>query len=163
MKKTGNFQSSFKRRGSLTIEAAAVLPIVMVLLYMIILFPLSEIVFNQFEEHLHSLLIESINRTMEAEDLIDFIEGEERLEMTSMRWQGRELSIELKFGEIRSRIWRIRYPFSRIPFEKLVYVTDTGLRYHIFGCVYLRESLIPLIYSRALLGYSPCKVCSMNR
>jgi hypothetical protein len=162
MREKESFPSSFNRRGSLTIEAAVILPIVLMLLYLIILFPLSEVTFDRFEEHLHNQLIESINATMVGEDLIGFIKAEDHLEMTLMKWSGDNLFIELKFAKIRSRIWIIKYPFSRIPFERLVYVTDTGVRYHIFRCVYLRESLIPLVYSRALQAYTPCKVCSMN-
>ena len=45
------------------------------------------------------------------------------------------------------------------PQEKIVYVTNTGSKYHRDGCRYLRESKIPMNYSDAIKSYTPCSVC----
>ena len=44
--------------------------------------------------------------------------------------------------------------------EQTVYITDTGEKYHRYGCQYLRESCHPISLSTAQsLGYTPCKRC----
>lgn len=44
--------------------------------------------------------------------------------------------------------------------EQTVYITDTGEKYHRYGCQYLRESCHPIALSTAQnLGYTPCKRC----
>ena len=44
--------------------------------------------------------------------------------------------------------------------EQTVYITDTGEKYHRYGCQYLRESCHPISLSEALnRGYTPCKRC----
>jgi len=41
-----------------------------------------------------------------------------------------------------------------------VYITETGSKYHRWGCQYLRQSCIPISLREAKrLGYTPCKVC----
>ncbi len=44
-----------------------------------------------------------------------------------------------------------------------VYVTRTGIRYHVGSCRYLYASKIPMPLSQAELGYTPCKVCKPPR
>lgn len=41
----------------------------------------------------------------------------------------------------------------------IVYVTETGSKYHAAGCRYLRRSSIPMKKSEAIKSYSPCSVC----
>ena len=44
---------------------------------------------------------------------------------------------------------------------QIVYVTDTGSKYHRYGCRYLKDSCIPMSLSDAKAnGYTPCSVCS---
>lgn len=44
--------------------------------------------------------------------------------------------------------------------EVTVYVTDTGERYHVSSCRYLRYSNHPISLREAKRrGYTPCKVC----
>lgn len=44
--------------------------------------------------------------------------------------------------------------------EKIVYVTETGKKYHRLGCRYLSKSCIPISLTEAKRrGYTPCKVC----
>lgn len=43
----------------------------------------------------------------------------------------------------------------------IVYVTQTGSRYHRYGCRYLSRSSIPISRSQAVAsGYEPCSVCN---
>lgn len=42
-----------------------------------------------------------------------------------------------------------------------VYITDTGEKYHKYGCQYLQYSSTLILRSRAIsLGYTPCSVCN---
>ena len=44
--------------------------------------------------------------------------------------------------------------------SKIVYITNTGSKYHCSGCRYLKKSKTKKSLSDAkLMGYSPCKVC----
>lgn len=46
----------------------------------------------------------------------------------------------------------------------VVYVTRTGVKYHLSGCLYLRKSRIPLTVPEAQdRGYTPCKICIEGR
>lgn len=42
----------------------------------------------------------------------------------------------------------------------VVYITNTGKKYHVDGCRYLRKSRIPMKLEDAKrAGYAPCSVC----
>lgn len=41
----------------------------------------------------------------------------------------------------------------------IVYITDTGSKYHRSGCKYLSESKIPISLSEAVIHHNPCSVC----
>ena len=43
--------------------------------------------------------------------------------------------------------------------EEVVYVTRTGVKYHVDGCRYLRKSKIPLSLEEAKKSYGACKIC----
>ena len=44
--------------------------------------------------------------------------------------------------------------------EIMVYVTDTGTKYHEYGCRYLRKSCNEIEFESAKnRGYKPCKIC----
>jgi competence protein ComEC len=48
--------------------------------------------------------------------------------------------------------------------EVTVYITDTGERYHVSSCRYLRYSKHPVALGEAKSrGYTPCKVCQPPR
>lgn len=48
--------------------------------------------------------------------------------------------------------------------EVTVYITDTGERYHVSSCRYLRYSKHPVPLGEAKRrGYTPCKVCQPPR
>ena len=48
--------------------------------------------------------------------------------------------------------------------ELTVYITDTGDRYHVSSCRYLRYSKHPVPLAEAKRrGYTPCKVCDPPR
>lgn len=50
--------------------------------------------------------------------------------------------------------------FDLEPVKRTVYVTRTGIRYHLGSCRYLRKSKIPMEIGEAtILSYTPCKVC----
>ncbi|MBN2878282.1 MAG: hypothetical protein JXN65_01510 [Clostridia bacterium] len=47
------------------------------------------------------------------------------------------------------------------PYEYIVYITDTGKKYHRLGCRYLDDSCHSITLADAeKLGYEPCKVCN---
>ena len=47
------------------------------------------------------------------------------------------------------------------PYEYIVYITDTGSKYHRLGCRYLDESCHSITLEEAQRrGYEPCKVCN---
>ena len=49
---------------------------------------------------------------------------------------------------------------QRTPQMDIVYITQTGKRYHRAGCRHLQRSSIPISRSDAIArGYSPCEVC----
>lgn len=43
-----------------------------------------------------------------------------------------------------------------------VYITRTGSKYHLRGCMYLRKSKIPIYLADAKKDHQPCKVCATN-
>lgn len=44
--------------------------------------------------------------------------------------------------------------------DTIVYITETGSKFHRWGCQYLKESAIPISRKEAIeQGYTPCKVC----
>ena len=44
--------------------------------------------------------------------------------------------------------------------DTVVYITDTGKKYHREGCRFLRKSKIKTTLAKAVeAGYKPCKVC----
>ena len=53
-----------------------------------------------------------------------------------------------------------KYATSGITQSYTVYITNTGAKYHRYGCRYLRQSCIPISINDAkLYGYSACSVC----
>lgn len=45
--------------------------------------------------------------------------------------------------------------------DDIVYITETGSKYHKAGCQYLSQSKIPISRQEAIrLGYPPCSVCN---
>jgi len=63
---------------------------------------------------------------------------------------------------ISTYIFRQTHPMqARTQPSDIVYVTQTGKKYHRYGCRYLRHSAIPMSRSQALAsGYEPCSVCN---
>jgi competence protein ComEC len=47
--------------------------------------------------------------------------------------------------------------------EIIVYVTNTGSKYHRGSCRYLRQSKIPMALKDAKVDYEPCSVCKPPR
>ena len=43
--------------------------------------------------------------------------------------------------------------------DRIVYITETGTKYHVSGCRYLRTSKISVSLKRATTDYSACLVC----
>lgn len=44
--------------------------------------------------------------------------------------------------------------------ETIVYITETGTKYHAWGCQYLDDSAIPISKEEAIeQGYTACSVC----
>lgn len=44
--------------------------------------------------------------------------------------------------------------------DTTVYITETGSKFHKWGCQYLGESAIPISRKEAIeKGYTPCSVC----
>jgi hypothetical protein len=108
------------------------------------------------------MLIEGMHNTLTQKDVEQLIESIPQLECAEVNFDNNHIEIMVIYRQWVKRRWVIDMPFSRIPFESLVYVTDTGYKYHLFGCDYLKRSLVPLIYSRAILSYGGCKVCTLK-
>ncbi len=53
--------------------------------------------------------------------------------------------------------------FEQKPEEEIVYVTRTGIKYHLEGCRYLQKSKIPISLEEAQKSYGPCKICRPKR
>jgi len=47
--------------------------------------------------------------------------------------------------------------------EEIVYITDTGTKYHRESCRFAKKSHYPIPLSRATSAYEPCKVCNPKR
>lgn len=152
-------RSIFDSRGALSIEATIVLPMLLWLMLLGILSIEAEAAYDRFEAQVHSLLIRSIHTTVETEALLGAAEGIPRLSVEDVRWSGGCVTVRLCYAGRLRREWVIRYPFARIPWQRLVYVTDTGIRYHHPGCRHVRRSLIPFLLSETPGRYTPCKVC----
>lgn len=41
----------------------------------------------------------------------------------------------------------------------IVYVTDTGTKYHRLNCKYVKKSRTPILLSKARINYKPCSIC----
>jgi len=55
-------------------------------------------------------------------------------------------------------------PEPILEYDPIVYITDTGEKYHNAGCRYLRESKIAIWLSEAIMrDYKPCSVCNPPR
>ena len=53
---------------------------------------------------------------------------------------------------------------SELTTDTIVYVTDTGEKYHKDDCRYLKESKTSISISEAIRqGYEPCKVCKPRK
>ena len=50
-------------------------------------------------------------------------------------------------------------PKQEPPSSTIVYVTNTGSKYHRRGCQYLRSSCNPITLEEAKRFYTPCSVC----
>ena len=57
----------------------------------------------------------------------------------------------------------LHYGESYVPItddDPIVYITETGTKYHRDGCQFLKKSKIPIKKSEAIKqGYTPCSVC----
>ncbi len=47
--------------------------------------------------------------------------------------------------------------------DPIVYITNTGSKYHREGCPYLSKSKIPISLSEAILNYEPCSQCNPSQ
>lgn len=99
-----------------------------------------------------------------ADDVVIQLEYDYRLQLPFIK----ELEIKLVHTAVE-RAW-LKGSFGVIaadeegfdlePVLRTVYVTRTGIRYHLGNCRYLRKSKIPMEMGAATaLSYTPCKVC----
>ncbi len=149
-------------KGSLSIEAAIVIPLFLIFVYLLLLGPLSNVYFNHFEKNLTAQLIDSLNYSITEYDIEKCLDYSGNLKIRKITFEEDELEVIVTFKKVISRVWRIHYPLDKVRIKKLTYITDTGNKYHLFGCEYLRESMIPIFYSIAVLRYDACKVCTLK-
>lgn len=152
----------FRIKGSVSIEAAIVIPLFLLLVYLFILGPLSNVYFNHFEKNLTAQLIDSINHSITEDDVEKCLDHYGNLTIKKITFERDRLEVIVTFKKVISRCWSIHYPLNKVRIKKLTYITDTGNKYHLFGCEYLRESMIPIFYSVAVLRYDACKVCTLK-
>ena len=162
MRNVSSKEVSLHNKGSISIEALIVIPLFLVIIYLMILGPLSNVYFNHFEKNLTRELIDSINHTVTVKDIEKYLERSDNLTIRQINFENDRLEVIIRYKKLISRRWRIYYPMNKIGIKKLVYITDTGKKYHLFGCKYLRESMIPIFYSLAVLQYDNCKVCTLK-
>ncbi|MEA3423261.1 MAG: hypothetical protein U9Q80_05670 [Bacillota bacterium] len=149
-------------RGSLTIEATIILPLVILIIYFFMLLPISKIYFNVFEGEVIEDLMRTTSRSFNVSEINDIIERHPQLEIKSVFFRLNEVEVTIAFNSIYYRKWLIKYDIRVPNVETLIYITDTGKKFHHFGCVYLRESMIPIIYSKGIIKYDACKACSFH-
>lgn len=162
MRNVTSKQAILHNNGSISIEAIIVIPLFLLIIYLMVLVPLSNIYFNHFEENLTRELMDSINHTITSRDIVKCLDQKNNLVIENVVHEANRLEVTIAYKNIVSRRWRINYPMNKIGIKKLVYITDTGKKYHLFGCQYLRESMIPIFYSLAVLRYDECKVCTLK-
>jgi len=76
---------------------------------------------------------------------------------TQPQWTYRQGTTSQWSNQYVNQQWTTQQP----TFDYTVYITETGGKYHRWGCRYLRRSAVPINRSRAIaLGYSPCSVCN---
>lgn len=151
-----------KNKGSIAIEAAIVIPLFLLLIYLLILGPLSNVYFNHFEKNLTNELIDSLNYSITEYDIEKCLDHSGNLTIKKINLERDRLEVIVTFKKVIKRAWSIHYPMKKVGIKKLIYVTDTGKKYHLFGCEYLRESMIPIFYSMAILRFESCKVCTLK-
>jgi len=76
---------------------------------------------------------------------------------TQPQWTYRQGTTSQWSDQYVNQQWTTQQP----TFDYTVYITETGGKYHRWGCRYLRRSAVPISRSRAIsLGYGPCSVCN---
>jgi len=149
-------------RGSVTIEATIILPLVLLVIYFLMLLPVSKIYFNVFEKEMIDGLMNTSSRSFNLSDIDEIEKRHPRLSVKSVYFRLKEVEVTMVVSNIYYRRWLIKYDIRVPAVEPLLYITDTGKKYHHFGCNYLRESMIPIIYSKAIINYDSCKSCSFH-
>lgn len=149
-------------RGSLTIEATMILPVLILVICFLMLLPISKIYFNVFEKEMIDGLMSTTSRSFNVSEIDDIVERHPQLEIESIFFRLKEVEVTVAFNSIYYRRWLIKYDIRVPNVEPLIYITDTGRKFHHFGCVYLRESMIPIIYSKGIIKYDACKACSFH-
>jgi hypothetical protein len=71
----------------------------------------------------------------------------------------------IKFNTLEYSFGNIVVDFKQYNWDNVnmhgYFVTDSGGKYHIYGCPYL-ESSCHMEFGEALQGYEPCKICILG-
>lgn len=152
-----------KNRGSLTIEATVIVPIIMIFFYLLMVLPLSTVYFDKITEDITVMILKENRWAIAKESVKSIIDEYKFIDLKNIEIIDDEIYIELTALNFIQRGLDFKFKKWDNNFEKLVYVTDTGYKFHEFGCKYLMESMIPIKYSLAILKYSECKKCYYNK
>lgn len=137
-------------RGSISLEAALGLSILMALL-------------GFFFSIIYGSLIQGISYSEAAESYLRL--NHDPLSETTLE---RQLSLEyskiepgfrlVTFHGLEDRLPIGQSSFSE-PVEQIIFVTDTGSKYHRPMCPTVKLSLRPIPYREGIQYYTPCRVC----
>lgn len=137
-------------RGSISLEAALSLSILMALL-------------GLFFSIIYGSLIQGISYSEAAENYL-------RLNHDPLSESTLERQLSLAYSKIEPGFRLVTFQglenglpigpssFSE-PVEQVVFVTDTGTKYHRPMCPTVKLSLRPILYKDAIQYFSPCRVC----
>jgi len=152
-----------KDRGSLTIEATVIIPVIMIFFYLLMVLPLSTVYFDKITEDITVMILKENRWVIGKKDITSIIDDYKFIELKNIEIINDEIYIELIALNFIQRGLNFKFKKWDNNIEKLVYVTDTGYKFHEFWCKYLRESMIPMEYSLAILKYGECKSCYYNK
>ncbi|OPL07405.1 MAG: hypothetical protein AVO33_05730 [delta proteobacterium ML8_F1] len=137
-------------------------PVFLMLMLVILYGILAQVHFDHFEEILTRALFDSTTQSLSFREVTSLVRPYEALAICEFELSRDAMTLCVSFKSIFRRRWVVHYD-TRLPsFESLLYVTDTGSKFHRFGCRHLNQSMIPLPASEALVNFSPCGVCSLN-
>lgn len=149
-------------RGSISIEGMIIMPVFLMVMLLVLYGILAQVYFDAFEEAMTRALLDSTTQSLGYQEIRVMVRSYDGLELEAFDLSLTTMTVSLSYQGLFRRRWVVAYDIRLPSFESLLYVTDTGKKYHRFGCRHLSQSMIPMIASEAMVKFSPCGVCSLN-